>query len=59
MQDKHSTHNMKKYIAPACEMMNLAAAEMLALSFVVNPGKETDTQLSNRFEDFDNDWDEE
>lgn len=49
---------MKKYIAPTCEMMNLAAAEMLALSFVVNPGKETDTQLSNSF-DHDADWDEE
>lgn len=49
---------MKKYIAPACEMMDLAAAEMLATSFVVDPTKETNTQLSNRF-DNDTDWNEE
>lgn len=49
---------MRKYIAPACEIMDLAAAEMLATSFVVDPSKNTGTQLSNNL-DNDADWDEE
>ena len=57
MQDKHTKNNMKKYIAPACEMMNLATAEMLAVSFVVDSSKNTDTQLSNSF-DNDVDWED-
>lgn len=48
---------MKKYIAPACEMMNLATSEMLATSFKVD-NTDTDTQLSNSFGN-DADWDEE
>ena len=48
---------MKKYIAPACEMMNLATSEMLALSFKVDPDTTTDTQLSNSF-DNDTDWED-
>lgn len=49
---------MKEYIAPSCEMMSLAAAEMLALSFVVDPTTNVSTQLSNRFDDFDEDWED-
>ena len=49
---------MKKYIAPACEIVNLATTEMLALSFEVDPEKEVTDQLSNRY-DNDVDWDEE
>lgn len=52
---------MKKYIAPACEMMSLAATEMLALSIIINIGKETNTQLSSRLEiiEYDSEWEEE
>ena len=57
MQAKHTKNNMKKYIAPACEMMNLATAEMLAVSFVVDSDKTTSTQLSNSF-DNDVDWED-
>lgn len=49
---------MKKYIAPACEMVNLAAAEMLALSFPVDPTKTTTEQMSNRSEELDGDWED-
>lgn len=49
---------MKKYIAPACEMVNLATTEVLALSFPVDPDTEVTDQLSNRY-DNDMDWDEE
>lgn len=49
---------MKKYIAPACEKMNLAPCEMLALSFKVDPDTNTDTQLSNGLEDHESDWED-
>lgn len=48
---------MKKYIAPTCEVMDLATSEMLALSFKVDPDTNTDTQLSNQF-DCDTDWED-
>lgn len=49
---------MKKYIAPACEMMDLAANEMLALSFEVDPDTKVDDMASNRFQDFEGDWED-
>lgn len=49
---------MKKYIAPACEIVNLATVEMLAQSFPVDPDTNVDDMLSNRYEN-DMDWDEE
>ena len=47
---------MKKYIAPACEIVNLATTEVLALSFPVDPDTEVDNMLSNRFND--EDWED-
>lgn len=55
---------MKKYIAPACEIVNLATTSCLLLgspetgAIVVDPSKEVTEQLSNRY-DNDMDWDEE
>lgn len=52
---------VKKYIAPSCEIMSLATEDntLLVTSFKVDPDTQVDTQLSNRFDEFDNEWDEE
>lgn len=56
---------MKKYIAPACEMMNLATEGHIlnpspTPSIVIDPDPEhgVDGQLSNRY-DYDADWEDE
>ena len=50
---------MKKYIAPACETMRLATEEtLLVTSFKIDPNTEVSTQLSNRIDDFDDEWDD-
>lgn len=50
---------MKKYIAPACEMVNLATTSHLLLgSLPVDPDKKVVDPLSNRAEDFDGDWED-
>lgn len=49
---------MKKYIAPTCELMNLASEQMLAVSFNLNTDKTTTSQLSNSLENLDSDWED-
>lgn len=49
---------MKKYIAPACEMMNLAIESNILLTSIQVDSTDTDTQLSGRMDDYDTDWDE-
>lgn len=54
---------MKKYIAPACEMVNLATTSHLLLgspetgNIIVDPSEEVD-QLSNRFEGLEDGWED-